>query len=81
MQQISPVEEHREQPDYERACNIYHKRRERKSPVVMLIDSEGGQIAGQRANAAAGEDEKASNQQSTDSSAPDFIAEVGTLSA
>jgi hypothetical protein len=42
----------------------------------MFIDCERGQITGQGANAAAGEDEKASNKQSTD-----FSAEAATLSA
>jgi hypothetical protein len=42
----------------------------------MFIHSETRQITGERANAAAGEDEKASNKQSTD-----FSARTATLSA
>jgi hypothetical protein len=86
MQQIFPVKQHQHEPDHERARNINQKRRQRKSPVVMLVNSEGDQISGQGTNAAAGEHEKGSNQQSTDFSAPDFIApdfspETGKLSA
>ena len=76
MQQVFPVEQHQHQPDQKRAGNINQKRGERKSTVVMLIDRKGGQITDQRSDGAAREDEKGSNQQSTD-----FSAEAGTLSA
>ena len=76
MQQIFPVEQHQHQPDDERACNINKERGKRKPPVVMFIDPQTSKITGQGANAAAGEYEKASNKQSTDSSAG-----TGTLSA
>lgn len=69
MQQVFPIEKHREQSNNERACNINQKRGQRKPPVVMFVNAEGRQITGQRANAAAGKDEKASNKQSTDFSA------------
>jgi hypothetical protein len=76
MQKIFPVEQHQHQPDDERACNINQKRGQRKPPVVMFIDSQTRQIPDQGANAATGEDKKASNKQS-----PDFSARTATLSA
>lgn len=76
MQQILAVEQHKEQPDDKRACNIDQKSRQRESAVVMLIDAEGRQIAREGACSAAGEDKKASNQQT-----PDFSAGTAKISA
>jgi hypothetical protein len=76
MEQIFLVEQHQQQPYEERACNINQKRRKRKTPVVMFIHSESREIPRQRPNGASGQDEKASNQQSTDfSAATGFSAE------
>ncbi len=63
MQQIFPVEEHREQPDYERPCNVNQKRCERELPIIMFIDSERGEITSQGANPAARQDKKVSSEQ------------------
>jgi hypothetical protein len=76
MQQIFPVENHRQEANDERARNIDQKSREREPPVVVFIDSQCGQITGQGSNSAAGQDKKASSEQSSD-----FSARTATLSA
>jgi hypothetical protein len=76
MKQIFPVENHRQQANNERARDVDQKSREREPPVVVFIDSQCGQITGKGTNPAAGEDKKASSEQS-----PDFSARTATLSA
>jgi len=81
MQQILAIKEHQQQADDERACGINHKSGEREAAVVTFIDAEGRQIARERTNSSAAENEQASNQQDIDFSVGNFAREPGKLAA